>query len=62
MDAHPLVQAMTEAMKGYNFSIKNYKSTMWDTRKKISVVKDFSAATLGFGSSNLYKAVTGGLS
>lgn len=62
MDAHPLIQAMVEAMKGYNFSVKNYKSTMWDDKKKTSVVKDFSTATLGFGNSNLYKAVTGGLS
>ena len=57
IDASPLIQKITAIMGGYRFSLKNYSSV-----KEKGQLKDFKSAELGFGNSNLYKSITGGLS
>ena len=60
-NAHPMIQKITKAMAGYNFSIKNYTSMSYiDGQNEL---KDFQKTYLNFSGSgsNIFKAVTGGL-
>lgn len=60
-NAHPMIQRITKAMAGHNFSIKNYTSISWVNGQ--SELRDFQKTYLNFSESgsNIFKAVTGGL-
>ena len=57
ISASPLAQKIATLMGGYRFSLKNYSSISENGQ-----LKNFKETTLGFGNSNLYKSITGGLS
>jgi len=66
VDADPMVRKLIEVMAGKKFSIKNYVGARVDTlqtkKTKQKSYSKFNASNfIGFGSSNIYKAIMGGL-